>query len=187
MQIIFNSFTIYQFFIFAKIKLYKMIQRIQTLFLALAVAANVLIFFYPVVSITEFTEVHNEMLETDYYEMSALGISDPSPDSIPQLNNMVSLPLLIVTLIIVIFVIYAIFRYKNRPHQLKLVKLSIFLNIILVAGIFLNYPKFFTDANISIEPGLGAYFPLISLVLLVVANRYILKDEKLIRSADRLR
>jgi len=164
-----------------------MIQRIQTLFLALAVVANILLFFYPVVSITEFTEVHNQTLETDYYEMSALGISDPSPDSIPHLNKMVGLPLLIVTLVIIVFVIYAIFRFKNRQHQLKLIKLSIFLNIILVAGIFLNYPKFFTEAIISIEPGLGAYFPLVSLVLLIVANRYILKDEKLIRSVDRLR
>ena len=164
-----------------------MIQRIQTLFLALAVIANVLMFFYPVVNITEFTEVHSDVLETDYYEMSALGISDPSPDSIPQMDKMASLPLLIIILIIVIFVVYAIFRYKNRPHQLKLVKLSIFLNIILVAGIFLNYPQFFTDANIRIEPDLGAYFPLISLVLLVVANRYILKDHKLVSSVDRLR
>ncbi|OQX80369.1 MAG: hypothetical protein B6D61_02065 [Bacteroidetes bacterium 4484_249] len=164
-----------------------MIQRIQTLFLALAVVANVLLFFYPVVSITEFTEVHGDVLETDYYEMSALGISDPSPDSIPTLDFMACLPMMIVSLIIIIFTTYAIFKYKNRPHQLKLVKLSIFLNIILIAGVFLNYPKFMTDANISIEQGMGAYFPLISLVLLVVANRYILKDHKLVSSVDRLR
>jgi len=82
---------------------------------------------------------------------------------------------------------YAIFRFKQRLHQLKLVKIGIFLNIILVAGIFLNYFKFFTNAQIGSELGLGSYFPLISLVMLVVANRYILKDEKLVRSADRLR
>jgi len=65
--------------------------------------------------------------------------------------------------------------------------MGIFLNIILVAGVFLNYPKLFIDTKIDIEPGLGTYFPLISLVFLVLAYRFILKDEKLVKSADRLR
>lgn len=164
-----------------------MIQRIQTLFLALAIIAIAMLFFFPVSSITEFTKVHTETLETDYYELSALGFIDPSPESIPVLNNLVFVPLLVIILMILIFCVYAISRYKHRLHQLKLIKLSIFLNIILIGGIFLNYPKFFTDTQILIEPDLGAYLPLISLVFLVMANRFILKDEKLVRSVDRLR
>ncbi len=88
---------------------------------------------------------------------------------------------------ILVLIVYSISRYKQRLHQLKLVKICIFLNIILVAGDIPELSKAIYRAQIRMEIGSGAYFPLISLVLLVVANRYILKDEKLVRSADRLR
>jgi uncharacterized membrane protein YhaH (DUF805 family) len=164
-----------------------MIQRIQTLFLGLAAIALIAMVFYPIANITEFTTVQSDTLETDYYSLTVTGFADPSADSAPQMNSLTFVPMAILVLMMLVFIVYAISRYKQRLHQLKLVKICIFLNIILVAGIFLNYPKLFTDSQIRMEIGSGAYFPLISLVLLVVANRYILKDEKLVRSADRLR
>ena len=164
-----------------------MIQRIQTLFLIVAFISTILLFFYPVANITEYTQVKSETLETDYYELSATGFYDPSPDSIPQLSRYVFVPLIIIIIMVLVLIVYTIFRYKNRLHQLKLVKMSIFLNIVMIAAIFLNYPKLFIDSQIDIEPGLGAYFPLISLIFLLLANRYILKDEKLVKSTERLR
>ncbi len=122
-----------------------MIQRIQTLFLALSAVALIAMVFYPVMNVTEFTNVSTETLETDYYQIMLTGFSDPSSDSRPQLNIWAYIPLLVVTIFIIILVIYAITRFKQRLHQLKLVKICIFLNIIMVAAIFLNYPKFFTD------------------------------------------
>lgn len=164
-----------------------MIQRIQTLFLLIAFIATVLLFFFPVANITEFTQVQSELLETDYYELNATGFNDPSPNSSPLMNGYVFFPVIVILIMELILIGYTIFRYKNRMHQLKLVKMGIFLNIILVAGIFLNYPKLFIDSQIEIEPGLGTYFPLVSLIFLVMAYRYILKDEKLVKSVDRLR
>ncbi len=164
-----------------------MIQRIQTLFLIVAFISTILLFFYPVANITEYTQVKSETLETDYYELSATGFHDPSPDSIPQLSRYVFVPLIIIIIMVLVLIGYTIFRYKNRLHQLKLIKMSIFLNIVMIAAIFLNYPKLFIDSQIDIEPGLGAYFPLISLIFLLLANRYILKDEKLVKSTERLR
>jgi hypothetical protein len=164
-----------------------MIQRIQTLFLGLAAIALIAMAFYPVTNITEFTTVQSGTLETDYYSLTVTGISDPSPESAPQMNSLTFIPMAILVAMMLVLIVYSIFRYKQRLHQLKLVKISIFLNIILVAGVFLNYPKLFIGSQVRMEIGPGAYFPLISLVLLVVANRYILKDEKLVRSADRLR
>lgn len=164
-----------------------MIQRIQTLFLLIAFIATALLFFFPVASITEFTQVQSETLETDYYELGATGFIDPSPASIPQLSNYTFIPLIIIIIMEIILIGFTISRYKNRLYQLKLVKTGIFLNIILVAGIFLNYPKLFIDSQIDIEPGPGVYLPLISLIFLVMAYRFILKDEKLVKSIDRLR
>lgn len=164
-----------------------MIQRIQTMFLLIAFIATVLLFFFPVASITEFTQVQSELLETDYYELSAAGFNDPSPGSKPELSSYAFFPVIVILIMEMILIGFTIFQYKNRVYQLKLVKMGVFLNIVLVAGIFLNYPKLFTDSPIEIEPGIGAYFPLISLIFLVIAYRYILKDEKLVKSADRLR
>ncbi len=164
-----------------------MIQRIQTLFLALAVIAIVLMFFYPLSSITEFTNVQDEILETDYYDLTVMGFQDPSPDSVPHINPLVHIPVLILTSAILIIIVYAVLRFKNRRQQMMLLKICILLNIIMVAGIFLNYPKVFASIPINIEAEIGAYLPLISLVFLVIANRYILRDEKLIKSTDRLR
>jgi len=164
-----------------------MIQRVQTIFLTLAAAAILTMFFYPVSSITEFTTLKTETLETDYYHLFLTGFNDPSADSKPQMSAWTFVPILVLTIMLLVLIIYSIFRFKNRFHQLKMVKLSIFLNILLVAGIFLNYHKFFTSVPTMIETGVGAYFLLVTLVLLVVSHRFILKDEKLIRSADRLR
>jgi hypothetical protein len=164
-----------------------MIQRIQTLFLGLATIALIVMAFYPVINITEFTTLQTNILETDYYGLTITGFSDPSPDSKPQMNSFTFIPLAIVVVMMLVLIIYAVTKYKQRIHQLKLVKISIFLNIILVVCIFLNYPKLFSTAQTRMDIGPGAYFLLISLVLLVIANRYILKDEKLVRSADRLR
>lgn len=164
-----------------------MIQRIQTLFLAIATIAIILMFFFSFASITEFTKIQNEMLETDYYEMSVMGIEDPSPDTIPQINLLVHIPVLILVSVIFILIVYSILRFKSRRQQMNFVKITFFLNIILVAGIFLNYQELFTSVPINIELEMGAYLPLISLVFLILANRYILKDEKLIKSVDRLR
>lgn len=164
-----------------------MIQRIQSLLLALAVVTYVLMFFYPIATVTEYTPVQNERLETDYYEIYAMGIEDPTQDSVAHLNQTASLPILILVSVLILLVVYSILRFQYRKQQLKMVKLSILLNIILIAGIFLNYPLYLTDFDISITPASGAYFPLISVALLIIANRYILKDEKLIKSVDRLR
>jgi hypothetical protein len=164
-----------------------MIQRWQTLFLVLVVGSFVIMLFYPLARITEFSRVGPDSLETDYYELMATGIRDPSPTSAPQIASGVSFPVLIFTVILVVIVVYSVFSYKSRNLQLRLIKLSIFINIILIAGIFLNYPRLFAQTSVQTDLATGAYFPLISLVLMVVAHRYILKDEKLVRSADRLR
>lgn len=164
-----------------------MIQRLQTLFLFLAISAIVIMMFYPVSSITEYTQLNTQSLETDYYELFVTGLHDPSPTSAPQTSQSAWVPLMVLTVMVLAIIGYTIFRYKSRLFQLKLVKSAIFLNIVLVTGIFLNYPKIFTHTTVSIDPGPGAYFPLISLIMLVIAHRYILKDERLVRSSDRLR
>jgi hypothetical protein len=42
------------------------------------------------------------------------------------------------------------------------------------------------ESNIS-EKGVGIFIPILSIVLLVLANKAIKKDEELVKSVDRLR
>jgi hypothetical protein len=73
---------------------------------------------------------------------------------------------------------------------MKVVRLAILLEIVLIALIFFIYAKII-ETNLMVSPEYldeaGIYFPLIALIFLILANRSILKDEKLVRSIDRLR
>ncbi|NLN34374.1 MAG: DUF4293 domain-containing protein [Flavobacteriaceae bacterium] len=79
-----------------------------------------------------------------------------------------------------------IFLYKNRKLQMRLNGLNISLNILLIgylAYVLSNLPGGFANA----EKGVGLFVPFVSIVLLVIANRFISKDEKLVKSIDRFR
>ena len=79
----------------------------------------------------------------------------------------------------------SIFMFKNRKLQFVMNRLNIILNFILLAVFMygsLNSP----GEDVSSEKGVGI-LPIISIVLLVLANKAIKKDEDLIKSVDRLR
>lgn len=78
----------------------------------------------------------------------------------------------------------ALFRFKKRQSQLVLARLNIILNFILFGSLFYYWYAHFAEEN---SMGLGLFLPLIQVVLLVLANRGILKDEMLVRAADRFR
>ena len=80
----------------------------------------------------------------------------------------------------------SIFLYRSRQTQFVLGRLNIILNFILL-GLFL-----FRLLNSSLvingsEKGFGLILPVFSIVLLVLANKAIKKDEYLVKSVDRLR
>ena len=78
-----------------------------------------------------------------------------------------------------------IFLYKNRKLQMKICALTMF--IILLYVIFLGYCAYFRLQGESFTPTLFASFPFAAFILIALARNAINKDEKLIRSIDRLR
>ncbi|WP_323788803.1 DUF4293 domain-containing protein [Psychroserpens sp.] len=80
----------------------------------------------------------------------------------------------------------SIFNFKNRKFQFVLGRLNIILNFILLG--FFVYQLLMPpgESNIS-EKGVGIFIPILSIVLLVLANKAIKKDEDLVKSVDRLR
>lgn len=162
-----------------------MIQRIQSVFLFLAALVGILIYFFPIA--TFFSD-------TIYFRFFLCSIRDMSSDpfnemavATRQINAWFTMPLAIIQLLIVIVCLITLFAYRKRVLQIRLNTLNIFLNVLLVGGIFYASTLLEAQAGTSPQYGFGGVFPLIGMVLLFLANFNIKKDEKLIRSADRLR
>lgn len=85
--------------------------------------------------------------------------------------------------------IYEIFQYKNRLVQLKIGALnSLFMGATLVLMVvFINQNEDLLDPGNRVIPSIAFYMPVVAMFCNIIANRFIRKDEKLVRSADRMR
>ena len=82
--------------------------------------------------------------------------------------------------------IISIFLFKSRQTQFVLGRLNIILNFILL-GLFVFRLLSLPGGPANPEKGIGLLIPIFSIVLLVLANKAIKKDETLVKSVDRLR
>ncbi|GAA0725161.1 DUF4293 domain-containing protein [Aquimarina litoralis] len=85
-----------------------------------------------------------------------------------------------------VLAVVSIFLFKNRQLQFVLGRINILLNFILL-GVFVYWSLTLSGETLVSEKGIGMLLPIISIVLLVVANKAIKKDENLVKSVDRLR
>jgi hypothetical protein len=152
-----------------------MIQRIQSLYLVLVFILNCCLFFFPIANFKSYRFY--------IYKIEGLG------ENIMSANTKIScIPLIILTLVIALLAFGIIFLFKNRGLQIKLVRLNILLVTFFVAGIF-----FFYIERLEIAFGAKASFtlfssiPVITLLLLILSMGAIYKDERLVKSTDRLR
>lgn len=79
-----------------------------------------------------------------------------------------------------------IFFFKDRKRQMLFNVINIFMNLVLVGLLVFRLYNLPGDGFAS-EKGVGLFLPLITVVLLWLANRSIIKDEKLVKSVDRIR
>ena len=80
----------------------------------------------------------------------------------------------------------SILLFKKRQNQFVVNRLNIILNFILVGLFVYRTLNLSGEAAVS-EKGIAMFVPLISIVLLALANKAIKKDEDLVKSVDRLR
>ncbi|TYB80394.1 DUF4293 family protein [Bizionia gelidisalsuginis] len=80
----------------------------------------------------------------------------------------------------------SIFMYNNRKSQFVVGRLNIILNFILLGLLVYQSLSISGGTNVS-EKGIGIFLPIVSIVLLALANKAIKKDEDLVKSVDRLR
>ena len=96
--------------------------------------------------------------------------------------------LTIATVIVGLIPFVIIFYYQNRKRQLTITYLSILVIIAYSFWLATNARK--EIGGVQLELGnyaIGAILPSLAILFLVLAARGIRRDEKLVRSADRLR
>ena len=158
-----------------------MIQRIQTVFLALVVLLGVAASFFPIL---KFIGMDSSAL-MNLYKTTVVENSD-----IILTKNM---GVGAIQGIVQLVALAAIFLFKNRSLQIKIGKLIILLIAFQIAAIVMysDTVKSVLIASEGNEPAisfeLGAIIPLLSLICTYLAIHFIKKDDKLVRSADRLR
>ena len=90
------------------------------------------------------------------------------------------------SLVSFLLAIVSIFSYKKRPRQILLNNINIFINALLTG--LLVYWLLNVSGGISFpEKGIELVFSFVALFCLFMANIYIKKDEKLVKSVDRIR
>jgi len=139
-----------------------MIQRIQTVWLFLVALCAAFTFKYP------------------FYSGNMIG-----KDNIPRYEKLVASSnflLLIFTALLIGGAIAIIFLYKNRKQQLWFTVTAAGLSIINIV-IYFSQLKKFISGNVSLAAVLVFAIP----VFLLLAANGIWKDEKLVKSLDRLR
>ena len=143
-----------------------MIQRIQSLWLLLAAACGFGMSKVPVFEATLSSNMVYNLLATESLLLFAVIVGAACLSTI------------------------CIFLFKNRPLQFKLVIVSIMLAIAAIALEVWKVEDYKSTNAASITKGTyywGGLLPIIMIALLIVAARAIYKDEKLVKSLDRLR
>jgi peptidoglycan/LPS O-acetylase OafA/YrhL len=154
-----------------------MIQRLQTVFLAIAAILMSLLFSRPM----SFATTDLVLPAGNVQSMLADGVY----------NTQDHILLLMLAILGILVPLITIFLYRNRPLQMKLSRLSIALAglfiVLIIVLLQQNNQELAFESDIPIEYGYGYIIPVLAILFLALALRYIRKDEKLVRSADRLR
>jgi len=92
----------------------------------------------------------------------------------------------IISLVVCLLSIFSISQFKKRQLQFVLNRLSIIFNFILIS-LFIYHSLKLSGDVVSSMKDIEVFLVLISIVLLVFANKFIKKDEDLVKSVDRIR
>lgn len=156
-----------------------MLQRIQTVYLLLAGIAVLCMLGFPLAAYY--------ITDTEYYVLSALGMESASGERIELSANWAFFSAIVV---IAALIIYSVFQYKKRNHQLKIIRGAYLLLAGLLVGMYFLIEKNAQAAEITayeLHYGISYFLPIVTIIFLFLASRSIRKDEELVKSLDRLR
>lgn len=146
-----------------------MIQRIQTLYLALAAICLSGTFAI------SFAHLANPTNESRLFGDGRYDLYDHPV-------------LLFLSAVAALSAAVAIFLFKNRPIQMRATLLSLIATLALITlAVALLWFDLAGFGEVRPTPEWGSVLPVAAALLLLLAQRHIKKDEELVRSMDRLR
>ncbi len=157
-----------------------MIQRVQSLWLLAAAITLLGLFIFPYVSFIDLVGLGKQIFVTGIYSSVNNEMSREST-AIPQA---------IFAGIVAIFPLVIIFLFKDRKRQLLFVGIEILLIILLGLWMFMSANAVLDAISQSLKAGnigVGFFLLPVAIIFLAMAISGIRKDDKLIKSADRLR
>jgi hypothetical protein len=155
-----------------------MLQRIQSIYLLLAGLVIFALFLFPL--------AHNVYIDTIPATIKITGVYQDAGGHPAQMQTFTAL--IAATAVVGILPFILIFLYKNRKKQI----MYCYLYILVIIGFSFWMVQTIKSVTggftlTTSNFGIGALLSSISIVLVIMAVKAIQRDEKLIKSADRLR
>ena len=165
-----------------------MIQRIQSFLLVLALVGFVLLFLFP--TATYEATANNNVTQSSLTLLP--GHDSLNEDTSEAFIAQNSFLLMAFAIILGLGTLASIFMYKNRIRQMRVVSFLALLNLLYIGLMFLSTipdgEKVLANlGTVTTTYSVGTFVPLITIVLIVIAQRAIRRDEMKVRAADRIR
>jgi len=160
-----------------------MLQRIQTLYLLLIAIAIGMMFFMNLYTLT-----FNDAI----ISFNAMEITENTSGY--ELNTTPVSIIVILAIAVITATLFTIMKFRNRSLQVKLCRVNMLLILGLLLAIFYGGDAIQSsildqqpELMIEYEANIGTLFPILSIILNLLASKAIKKDEALVRSANRIR
>ena len=176
-----------------------MIQRKQSLFLFVAVVLLLISMFSVTTVFTSESdkttvEFSNFSCSTYFDDVESKTIisnvpqenKQQNPDVVVKSNYLYSVFAIMLFVSAVISVV-AIILFKNRGKQMRLCNWAVFVILIYYIARYSCIISISNKCDYTFNVNVSDFFPLIALVLIVMARVAINKDDKLVKAADRIR
>ncbi|MEQ8908645.1 MAG: DUF4293 domain-containing protein [Vicingaceae bacterium] len=153
-------------------------QRIQTLYLGIAIVLNLIMHGLSLASLK---------VDGLFHDFTLWGLISAETGAVLYS----SFPLLGLNIVSVLISLIIIFLFKKRQLQIKLSQLNLFVQVGLVAAIFFMIEGAAEELQLNmegaVEYGPAALISMVPLLFIYLAIRAVKKDEALVRAADRIR
>lgn len=159
-----------------------MIQRVQTIFLFLVAVFMLLVLYFPI-----WTQINPTMTETITLTAWSLTIIDIAGQGVVDTTSTIYIALMAVTAALI--AIYSLSQFKNRKKQMMLNMINSLVMVITLGTIVfltMNANEAFNGQDTGAYMA-GFYVIIFAMLMNIVSNRFIRKDEMLVRSVDRIR
>ena len=159
-----------------------MIQRIQSIFLALVAVCMIMVVAFPIWDKTDTQNMQN-------MHLNAFSLMHTQGNKIVEANSATAIYIAILAIIVLAISVFSIFSFKKRILQMKLgMANSMTMLVLMAVNVITIYKaeKIFNETQKG-DFSFGFWAIIAGILFNIAANFFIRKDEKLVQSSNRMR